>query len=384
MSTHKALVLESYGQPLTIEELPTPIATPGSVLIEPLYAFFPNHTAFLFSGKAPYHLSLPLTPGYACVARVETAPADATSIKPGNLVWVDPTISARDDPNTQILIGLHGGDTEGSKKLMSDGWRNGTWAEKAIVPLENCFLLPDTLFKSKAEGGRGYHYKDIATFTHILVPFGGLEIAGVGAGKTVIIAPATGKFSGGAILAALAMGAKVVAASRSAEGLRNLFRFPGAQERLTTVQLTGDIEKDAASLLSATGGKGAHVYMDISPPAASGPTNPAHFSAAIKVLQRNGQVILEGGVHSDLHLNYFTTMFKNLSVRGNFMYERKHVEQAIRMLENGNLVVGEAIGLTTKGVFGLHDVEAAFKAVEGGSGWGEDVVLAPNGEKPKQ
>ncbi|KAM0301635.1 hypothetical protein ACHAO8_011623 [Botrytis cinerea] len=59
----------------------------------------------------------------------------------------------------------------------------------------------------------------------------------------VIVPPATGKFSGGAILAALAMCAKVIATARSQENLETLYQFPGAKTRFTLVQLTSDIEK---------------------------------------------------------------------------------------------------------------------------------------------
>jgi threonine dehydrogenase-like Zn-dependent dehydrogenase len=306
---------------------------------------------------------------------------DATSLKPGDIIWVDPTISGRDDADTKILLGLLGGAGAGAEKLMEDGWRHGVYAEKALLPLENCFALPESLFKSKVDGGLGYTFKDLATLDTALVAYGGLESAGVGAGTTVLVAPATGKFSGGAVLAALAMGAKVIAASRSEAKMKNLHRFPGAKERLTTVTLASDVEKDTATILAATGGKGADVFIDFCPPAAGGSGTPPHITAAISVLTRNGQAVLMGGISSNIELPYMLLTWKSITVRGQFMYERAQVERFIRLIENGNLVFGESVGLTVAGTFPLEKIEEALDLAEKGAGWGDIVLLAPNGEQ---
>ncbi|ORY09997.1 chaperonin 10-like protein [Clohesyomyces aquaticus] len=381
MSTHKALVLSSHTEPIAVKNLPTPSATSGSALVSPIYAGIGSNARLIFTGKLPYPLRLPLTPGQSCIARVGAVGPDATSLKPGDIVWVDPTISSRDDSDTKILLGLFGGGSPGAEKLMEDGWRHGCYAEKALVPLENCFVLPESLFKSKADGGQGYTFKDLASLSTALVAYGGLESAGVCAGKTVIIAPATGKFSGGAVLAALAMGAKVIAASRSEENMKRLYAFPGAKERLTTVTLASDVEKDTAALLKATGGKGAEVFIDFCPPAAGASGTPTHITAAISVLKRNGQAVLMGGIISKIELPYILLMLKSITVRGQFMYGRPQVMQFIRMLQNGNLVFGESVGLNVAGTFSMEKIEEGLDLAESGAGWGDEVLLAPNGEQ---
>lgn len=379
MSTCKALVLESFDKPITIRSLPTPTVVLGSVLVSPIYAGIQSYLRAIFTGALPYPLTLPQTPGPSAIARVEAVGPDATNVKPGDIVWVDPTISARDNPDAQILLGLNAGITPGSRKLMAEGWRNGCFAEKALVPLENVFVLPTRLFESKNFGGMGYRFQELATLAFVLVPYGGLESAGVGAGTTVIVAPATGKFSGGAVLAALAMGAKVVAAGRNEEALKRLYNFPGAEDRLSTVRLEQDVEKDTQSLMAATGGAGAHVFIDLSPGAVSGPSTATHITAGITCLRRNGEAILMGGVTSDISLPYRLIMFKNITVRGRFMYEHEQIKRFIRMIENGNLVLGKRVGLTAKAVFRLEDVERALVEAEGATGWGGDVLFAPNG-----
>lgn len=381
MSTYKALVLEAFDKPITLKELPTPTVGPGSVLIKPLYAGLQSYSRAIFQGKLPFPMTLPQTPGTSAIARVEAVGPDAVSLKAGDIVWVEPTISARDDPDTQILFAFYAGITPAGKSLMANAWKNGNYGEKTLAPMENLYVLPETLFKSKENGGSGYHFKDLATLTTVLTGYGGLDSANVGAGTTVIVAPATGKFSGGAVLAGLAMGAKVIAAGRNEEALKKLYKFSGAKERLTTVKLVSDAEKDTASLLAATGGQGADVFIDFTPPQAAGPSTPSHITAAVQALKRNGQAILMGGLPTDVSFNYVGLMAKNITVRGQFMYNREQVKKFIKMIENGNAVLGDAVGLDVAGSFGLDKIEEALDLAEKGAGWGRDVLIAPNGEQ---
>lgn len=380
MSTYRALVLESHGTPLVIQEMPRPTVTMGSALVKILYAGLFSYSREIFSGKPPYPSKTPYTPGTAAIGRIEAVGPDATSLKPGDIVWVDSTITARDDPDTQILLALIEGTTPGAKKLSQEVWYNGCYSEKVVVPLESCFSISKSVFKTKDEGGLGYHLKDLAMLHLYLVGFGGLEAAGVGPGSTVIVAPASGKFSGGAVLVALAMGARVVAASRSIEKLKRMFQFPGAKERLSLVQLCGDTETDTASLLAATEGKGAHVFVDYSPPAASGPKTASHITAGINALRRGGRVVLEGGVFSDIGIDYRTIVFRNITIKGQMGYDRTQVAKFIRLVENGNLTLGKRVGLHIAGVFGLDQMETALDMAETSAGWGGDVLLAPSGE----
>ncbi|EKG12660.1 Alcohol dehydrogenase superfamily zinc-containing [Macrophomina phaseolina MS6] len=380
MSTYKAVVLESPGAPPKVKTVPRPSVAMGSALVRILYTGLLSYSREIFSGKPPYPSKFPYTPGTAAIGRIEAVGLDATSLKAGDVVWVDSTITARDDPDTQVLLALIEGSTPGAKKLSHDVWRNGCYAENALVPLESCFALPDSLFQSRDAGGLGYHFKDLAMLHSHLVGFGGLEASGVGPASTVIVAPATGKFSGGAVLAGLAMGAKVVAAARSREKLEKLHQLPGAKARLALVQLTGDVEKHTASLLASTGGKGADVFVDFSPPAASGPTTAPHITAGINALKRGGQAVLEGGIFTDIGIDYRTVVFKSLVVRGQMGYDRAQIEKFIHMVENGNITLGDRVGLSSRGVFGLERIEEALDLAEKGAGWGGDVLLAPNGE----
>ena len=254
MATHKAVVLSALDKPVSIESVPTPAAELGSAIVRVLAAKLQSYTREIFNGTRPYVLSLPLVPGPSCIGRIVSTGPDATALKPGQLVFCDPTITARDDADCNFQLGMHGGLSEGSRKLMDGPWRHGTYAEVAKLPLENCFPLDEERLCGAKPDGLGYKIEELLAISTGLVPFGGLEEAGVGAGTTVIVAPATGKFSGAAVLVALAMGAKVIAVGRNANGLEKLKQFPGA-ERLTTVQLVSDAQKDTGALLAAKAAK---------------------------------------------------------------------------------------------------------------------------------
>jgi NADPH:quinone reductase-like Zn-dependent oxidoreductase len=124
----------------------------------------------------------------------------------------------------------------------------------------------------------------------IIPAMGAANSIGIMAGETVLVLPATGFFSSTAIVAALALGAIVVAGSRSKEKLEALVKHFGEDgKRITPVILTGDVYVDAAALRAATpGGRGADAYIDYSPPVAAGTT---HIEAGLLALKRYGRYV---------------------------------------------------------------------------------------------
>lgn len=188
------------------------------------------------------------------------------------------------------------------------------------------------------------------------------------AGDTIIVAPATGRFGSGAVTVALAMGASVVACGRSSAVLDSMTEAFGHTGRLSTVALTGDVEKDTKSLITASGngGQGADAYIDFSPPTAAKST---HFSACLGALRPRGRAAFMGGVMGNVGINYALFMINSLRIQGRFMYDRWMVEQCIKLVEKGNLKLGEkGAGIKTVGKFGLGDVEEALRLAEKTSG----------------
>jgi D-arabinose 1-dehydrogenase-like Zn-dependent alcohol dehydrogenase len=154
MSTQRALVLNSRVKPLSLENVPIPTAVPGSVVVKVLGTYILSYLSSVLDGTAPYQLALPLIPGANTIGRIHTVGPDSTLLKAGQLVFCDITVSARDDPDAAILMGMHGG---AAMKLMEGEWRNGSFAEYAKFPMENVFRLDEEILCVKM----GYSIEDL-------------------------------------------------------------------------------------------------------------------------------------------------------------------------------------------------------------------------------
>lgn len=210
-----------------------------------------------------------------------------------------------------------------------------------------------------------------------LVPFGGLTEIGIAPGDTVIVAPATGKFGGGAVTTALAMGASVVACGRNEKTLTAMAEIFAHTGRLTTLILAGDVLTDTAAMVSASGngGKGVDAFIDFSPASAN---SSRHISAALGALKIGGRAAFMGGIPGNIEIPYGLMMMKSLRIQGKFMYSRETIVRFIKMIEKGNLRLGETnTGWKTVGRFGLEGIEEAMKMAAEESGWGRQVVFMP-------
>jgi uncharacterized protein YbjT (DUF2867 family) len=124
----------------------------------------------------------------------------------------------------------------------------------------------------------------------IIPAIGAVNSIGITAGEKVLVLPATGFFSSTAIVAALALGARVVAGSRSKEKLEALVKHFGEDgKRITPVVLTGDVSVDTAAPRAATpGGRGADAHIHYSPAVAAKTT---HIEAGFLALKRYGRYV---------------------------------------------------------------------------------------------
>jgi threonine dehydrogenase-like Zn-dependent dehydrogenase len=288
-------------------------------------------------------------------------------------VFVDIYVRARDDSETGFLLGFHAGATEATKKLAGGAWRYGTNAQYASLPIENVHALNE----EKLCGQLGYSIEDLLTIQSACVPYGGLSDANVKAGDTVIVAPATGTFGGAAVLTALAMGADVIACGRNQGRLDALVQAMGSPTALKTALLTSDIEKETAALAALAGRAGADVYIDFSPPDAGEGAIP-HLVAGMGALRSRGTAVLMGGIRGMVSIPYGLVMFKNLNVRGRFMYDRSQLQNVISLAEKGRLKLGKAVGKQVVGLFHMDKFVEAMEEAEKNPGYANITILKPN------
>ncbi|KAK4120689.1 GroES-like protein [Parathielavia appendiculata] len=371
-ATMKALMVDSPSQPLQLKTVPTPSATPGSCIVKILAVEADANTPHILKGVPGYTFPANFVPAAHAIGRVVTTGPDATVLRPGQLVMLEGFIRPRDDPNEeQILWGLTAGLTPQSLRFMADNWAWGCMAEYARAPLENVYPLDEArLCGSPAEGGLGYAVENLLHLPTLLVAMGGLRAIDVKPGERVIVAPATGGFSGAAVQVALAIGAQVVAVGRSRESLLKLQGlFPPG--RVQIVQVTGDVEKDTVSLKQFGP---VDAYVDLSPPEAS---NSTHLRSCFAALRKYGRACVMNIIGQDVAVQYPLLTWNSLTVRGQFMYEREDARLMIKMAEAGVLRLGEDGGNEVVGRFKLEDVNEAFALAAKNHGVGKLVALVP-------
>lgn len=368
---YTGLQFHSASAPPRLAKLDMPAPTAGTVVVRPLYAIVVQYANQIFANGNPrgYKYPLPFVPGGTCVARVEAVPPDAARLTPGQLVFVEMTVRARDDADTKVLRGFSEGATAGTRRLLAadSPWRNGVWATLATAPLEGVHALDEEVLVSQL----GYRIEELGALSQLVVPYGGLADIGVKAGETVLIAPATGTFGSGAVHIAAAMGARVIAMGRNDEALAKLSQI---SDRVSTVKISGDVEEDT-KVLARFGP--LDVFFDISPASAK---NSSHFQAGIASLRTGGRVSLMGGLRGGVELPYSQITHKGLTIKGTFMNTAQQARDLIKLIERDILKIGSRSGMEARGKYRLEEWEEAFSAAAEKSGPGNAVYFTPNVE----
>ena len=369
-SQTKALVVHEYGQEPTIDSVPTPEAIPGSAVVKVLAVYCDPSLNDVLKPRNPYFSNpTPFIPGQSSIARVVAVGPDAVSVAPGQLVLIESFVRGRDNPQAQILTSIFSGPNTASQKLAkAENWRNGYLTEHARVPLENCYPLNEAaLLGSVQDGGLGYQVTDLAVIPKQLVAYGGFRAIDLKAGETVIVAPATGMYSGAAVEVASAMGARVLAVGRNKEVLQRLAQ---SIPRVVPVELTGDTAKDT-EILAKFGTIDA--MMDFTPASVA---SPLYLDAGIGVISAGGRIVLMGFAYGNLTAPYAPMVLKRLTIRAQYMYERDDIRGLIKLIDLGILKLGKQAGRELVGNYALEEWKQAFESCRSTT-WGKDVVISP-------
>ncbi|KAK7423526.1 hypothetical protein QQX98_000984 [Neonectria punicea] len=364
-----SLILPAFNHALVLETTQAPPATtaPGSAVVRIVTASIRPHNRLGFTGNGPLSFPLPYAPGNSAIGRVVSVGPDAVALQPNQLVFVNGFVRARDDPEgTQMLLGLHDGAGHERMGKLFGAWK-GLWTNVATVPMENCMALNETNLVKEM----GYSFGDLNYIERLAVAYGGVSAAGLRAGETVIVAPATGHYSGAVAELAAQIGCRVIALSRSATKLDSLVSH---HPRINAVAMTGDDEKDT-SAIQALCPNGADALIDISPPEAT--SSPRHLAIALNTLRAGARVVFLGSM-GDVSINYFSIMARNISIKGQFMYTREELVTLIKMIETGVVKLGVDAGHEVmNGGFAMEDWEEAVSVAERATQWGQHALFMP-------
>jgi len=355
----KAAILKALGQPLTIEDIPEPVPGAGEVLVRVLAAPIGWYAQEVFSGERPYPLVLPLAPGCGAIGMVESTGPDTTRLKPGQLVFCDPMVRPRDDSTSPANSMLQGwiAQGEGPQKLQNY-FRNGPFAEKMLIPLENAAPL---------EHMDGMDPVKMTWLVALLVPYGGLLAANVQPGQIVMVNGATGSFGSAGVAVALAMGVeRVVAPGRDQGRLDALVNQLG--ERVRPVLLSDDEASNRERIAQAAEGP-IDCLLDI-----LGQTQDVvPTRRGILAVRPNGTAVLMGGVNADVGIPYGYVMHNNIVIRGQYMYPR-HAPSLLAGLIRAGLLHLEGLSIY---VFPLEEVNSAIQHAYDHAGAFHLTVLTP-------
>ncbi|KAF7555031.1 hypothetical protein G7Z17_g2473 [Cylindrodendrum hubeiense] len=288
-TTITSLILSAFNQPLTLEKTthPTTTVTPGSATVRILTTSIRPHDRLSFTGNGPLPFPLPYAPGNSAIARVISVGPDAMALQPDQLVFVNGFLNARDDPErTRVLLGLHDGGGQERPGKLFNAWK-GLWRNIATVPLENCMMLNEAVLVKE----RGYSFGELNYIERLAVTYGGISAANLHVGETVIVAPATGHYSGAVAELAAQIGCRVIALSRTAAKLAPLTSHHPQTIALT---LTGDEKRDTAAI-QALCPNGADAFIDTSPPEAT--ASPGHLAPSLNTLSSGARVVFLGACH---------------------------------------------------------------------------------------
>jgi alcohol dehydrogenase len=353
----KAAVLNAFGELLKLQRLPEPAPGPGSVVVAVAAAGVTGYAANVFNGSRNYRLELPAVPGPGGIGRVLSVGPDATRLQPGDWVFCEPTIRARDEKSDTILQGWTY-RTDAALPLHRV-YRNGSYAEQMMVPTENVTRIGEI---DPKDAGRW------CGLSRLLVPYGGLWAGDLKAGETLLVSGATGGFGGAGVAVALAMGAgQVIATGRNAQTLDELAARFGP--RVKPVAMSGDEAADRAAIAKAAGGP-IDMVLDFLPREAS----LGQVHANLMAVRHGGRIMLMGGVRAELGLDYNWLMHGEITMRGVWMYPPEAVPRMVQMVRSGLIDLGQF----DLAEFPLDEANAAVAYAAANAGPRQLTVIRPD------
>jgi len=314
----KAIVVHEFGPPDTIrvEDFAAPQPADGQVLVDVHAAGVNFPDILVMGGKYQVLPPRPFVPGKECAGVVAAVGSAVTTCKPGDrvLVWME----------------------------------YGAFAEQAVVPKNNCFVMPAGMsFEEAACFGVVYQTAHYALKAR----------AHVQPGEVVLVTGATGGVGLAAVQLAKAFGAIVVAAV-STHDKAEVARRCGADHVIDTsaVNLRDSLRDQ---LRQATGGRMADVVIE--------QVGGDVFDASMRALAWSGRLVVvgfAGGRIPEVKANYL--LVKNIAVLGLQISDyRDHHPAEMRqvMVELFDLYRQGKVKPLVSGVYPLAEFARAFEAM---------------------
>lgn len=345
--TMKAAVVEKFGEPLVVREIPIPKPGPGQALVEIVASGVCHTDLHAADGDWPVKPSLPFAPGHEGAGFVVGVGPSVTHLKEGDRVGIAWLHSACG----HCEFCLTGWETLCLRQQNSGYSVNGSFAQFALAQADYLGRIPSNLSFVKAA----------PILCAGVTTYKGLKMTGTRPGEWVVISGAGG-LGHVAIQYAKAMGLHVAAVDLGPEKMV-LARRLGAE--ITIDAKTQDPAKEVQKQIG-----GAHGVLVTA-------VSPVAFKQALGMLRRGGTCVLNGLPPGEFPVSIFDIVLNGMTLRGSIVGTRRDLEEALQFASEGK--VEATIELEP-----LESINDVFKRLKQGRVSGRVVLELVKEVRPQQ
>lgn len=339
----RAVVYERHGGPevVRVAERPTPAPGPGEMRVRIVAAALNHLDLWVRNGIRGVELAMPHTPGADGAGVIDAVGPGVEGWAAGEEVFIQPGLFCGTCP-----FCLQGEESLCIRYRLLGEHVNGTLAEYLVVPAVNVYRKP-----------RGLDWKVAAAFPlvyqtawRLLITAGELRAA-----ESVLIHGVGGGVSSAALQIARYAGAYVYATSSSREKLDRAIR------RGADVAIDYTSEKVPERIRELTAKRGVDLVVDS--------VGRATWRDSIECVRRGGRIVTCGATTGrDAETPIPRIFWKQITIRGSTMSNRREFETVARLVIGGRLVP------EIDRVFPLEQAPAALERLERGEQFGKIVV----------
>ena len=326
--TMQAAVVEKFGEPLVVRELPVPTPGPGQALVE-IFASGVCHTDLhAADGDWPVKPTLPFTPGHEGAGTVVALGPGVSHLQLGDRVGIAWLHSACG----HCKFCLSGWETLCLEQKNSGYSVNGSFAQFAVAQADYLGRIPENLSFVEAA----------PILCAGVTTYKGLKETEARPGEWVVIS-GVGGLGHVAIQYARAMGLRVAAVDLGPEKMA-LARKLGAE-----IAIDARTQDPAAEIQKQIGGAQGVLVTAVSTIA---------FKQAIGMLRRGGTCVLNGLPPGEFPISIFDMVLNRYTIRGSIVGTRLDLEEALTFAADGKVKAT----IETQPLESINDVFARLKS----------------------
>ena len=306
-ATMEAAVVEKFGAPLVVREVPVPAPGPGQALVEIIASGVCHTDLHAADGDWPVKPTLPFTPGHEGAGLVVALGPGVSHLKLGDRVGIAWLHSACG----HCEFCLSGWETLCLEQKNSGYSVNGTFAQYAVAQADYLGRIPENL-----------SFVDAAPILCAgVTTYKGLKETEARPGEWVVIS-GVGGLGHVAIQYATAMGLHVAAVDLGPEKMA-LAKKLGAE-----ITIDAKTQDPAAEIQKQIGGAQGVLVTAVSTIA---------FKQAIGMLRRGGTCVLNGLPPGEFPVSIFDVVLNRYTIRGSIVGTRLDLEEALAFAAQGKV-----------------------------------------------